>query len=149
MDKKEFLDWSFRTFVRVKPPLHLEDAAGEGGGREPDKDDDEEEEDGRSSGGADQLLQFHTVQERGSDGEQVARMELEIPLTAEPGLIHSNTSGFAKFYFNEVFDQGAGQDQVFDSVRDMIIDSFSGINSTILAYGQTGTGISIDRFVVV
>jgi hypothetical protein len=131
MDKNEGWDWSFRTFLRVKPPLHVE-----GDDLNSDPKDDEDGSRGENNG----LLQFHTAQEQGQGGEAVRRLELEIPLTAEPGLIHNNTTGFVPFCFNEIFEPDASQDQVFNSVRDMIGDAFTGINCTILAYGQTGTG---------
>ena len=144
MDKSEGLDWSFRTFLRVKPPLHLEDSSHVSPEFEPYPTDEEDRSGGGDNNG---LLQFHTAQEEGEGGEDVWRLELEIPLTAEPGLIHNNATGFVPFCFNEIFEPDSSQDQVFDSVKDMINDAFIGINCTILAYGQTGTGQSVCCFI--
>ena len=135
MEIPESWDWSFRTFLRVKPPLHMEALPGP----RPAETDDDDDGSGNEGGGG--LLQFHVAQDQDEDGELVRRIELEVPLSSEPGLIHNNTSGFVPFSFNDVFGPEARQEDIFASVRDMILDVFVGINCTVLAYGQTGTGM--------
>ncbi|KAL3896914.1 MAG: hypothetical protein SGCHY_003769 [Lobulomycetales sp.] len=46
-----------------------------------------------------------------------------------------------EFKFSKVFDQDAGQEEVFDTVAKGVCDSvLQGYNGTIFAYGQTGSG---------
>ncbi|KAL8439254.1 hypothetical protein Efla_005731 [Eimeria flavescens] len=46
-----------------------------------------------------------------------------------------------KFHFDGIFDQGATQEEVFQGVAVPVVDdALRGINGTIFAYGQTGTG---------
>ena len=46
-----------------------------------------------------------------------------------------------RFTFDEVFDLNTGQDEVFNvSAKPAVISVLEGYNSTIFAYGQTGTG---------
>lgn len=136
-------DWSFRTFLRVKPPLHTEALPEARLAFETDDDDDGSGAEGGDGG----LLQFHVAQDQDEEGEPVRRIELEVPLSSEPGLIHNNTSGFVPFCFNDVFGPDARQEDIFSSVRDMILDAFAGINCTVLAYGQTGTGTGDCRLI--
>jgi len=42
--------------------------------------------------------------------------------------------------FDRVFDRSAQQSEVYDSVAPLIDGAFEGYNTTIFAYGQTGTG---------
>lgn len=45
------------------------------------------------------------------------------------------------FHFDRVFDQGAGQGDVYDAVVSPLVGRFlAGYNATIMAYGQTGSG---------
>ena len=47
----------------------------------------------------------------------------------------------SRFTFDKVFDMESTQEQVFDSIGDVALNSLrQGFNSTILAYGQTGSG---------
>ncbi|KRX05557.1 P-loop containing nucleoside triphosphate hydrolase [Pseudocohnilembus persalinus] len=49
----------------------------------------------------------------------------------------------AKFTFNQVFDQNSQQQQVYQETTEKSVENlFQGYNSTIFAYGQTGTGKS-------
>lgn len=66
--------------------------------------------------------------------------EVQIPIGADPGLVHNNKSGYIGFTFNDIFDIDSTQEDIFNRIIDMIIDIFNGINSTIFAYGQTGSG---------
>ena len=133
MESEESWDWSFKTFLRVKPQLHTDSTISEA---YRERTDDEDGSGGEES----ELLQFHYAREEDVNGEAAQRIELEVPLSAEPGLIHNNPSGFIPFHFNEIFDPAAGQDAVFATVQDMLTDCFNGINCTVMAYGQTGTG---------
>lgn len=132
MESSGVWDWSFRTFLRVKPPPSLGDATSASAAFDTDGDDDDASSCSR--------LKFLVEEETGVAGEAAKRLELEVPLSAEPGLIHSHTTGFVPFYFNDVFGPHADQAEVFSAVRDMLVDAFLGINCTVLAYGQTGTG---------
>lgn len=129
LDRLGFQNWSFRTFLRIKPPLFQGTNISENSFN-------------------DNLLHFHVLDELEDEAPHAKRrgnkrLELEIPLTADPGLVHNHTSGYVPFDFNEVFGPESGQEAVFDEVAPMITDSFKGINCTILAYGQTGTGLGI------
>lgn len=54
--------------------------------------------------------------------------------------INNNISEF-KFKFNEIFDYETNQEEVFDKIGKGVIDqSLQGINGTIFAYGQSGSG---------
>ena len=75
-------------------------------------------------------------------GERRDLFSVEIPLDADPGLLHNNSySGILEFQFDKVFNVNASQEEVFSSVAKSKIDAvFDGVNSTIFAYGQTGSG---------
>lgn len=128
------INWSFRTFLRVKPPVHAHSPGDPVS--DPVSDPVGEGVDGSAQ------LNYEVSAAEDEEGCAVWRIELEVPLSAEPGLIHNNTTGFVPFCFNNVFGPTADQADVFNSVRDMIVDAFRGINCTVLAYGQTGTGES-------
>lgn len=42
--------------------------------------------------------------------------------------------------YDYVFNETAGQDDVFERVKPLLVDVLSGINSCIFAYGQTSSG---------
>uniref|UniRef100_A0A914PQJ8 Kinesin-like protein n=1 Tax=Panagrolaimus davidi TaxID=227884 RepID=A0A914PQJ8_9BILA len=45
------------------------------------------------------------------------------------------------FHFNNVFDENATQETIYDAIAQPIVDDFlGGINGTLFAYGQTGSG---------
>lgn len=68
-------------------------------------------------------------------------LELDIPLDAEPGLLHYNSEGTLKFEFDKVFNSNTSQDDIFEEIaKDKIRDALDGVNCTIFAYGQTGSG---------
>ena len=68
-------------------------------------------------------------------------MEIDIPLDADPGLLHSNESGKIQFEYDHIFDTNAAQEEIFDVVaKDKVVGALQGINCTIFAYGQTGSG---------
>lgn len=68
--------------------------------------------------------------------------ELQIPIDADPGLVHNNSlSGLLKFEFDRVFPENSTQEDLFNVVaKEKISAIFEGINCTIFAYGQTGSG---------
>uniref|UniRef100_A0A914QFB9 Kinesin motor domain-containing protein n=1 Tax=Panagrolaimus davidi TaxID=227884 RepID=A0A914QFB9_9BILA len=52
-----------------------------------------------------------------------------------------STNKEQRFHLNNVFDENATQEKVYDIVAQPIVDDFlGGINGTIFAYGQTGSG---------
>ena len=102
--------WNFSTFLRIKPQL---------GDKAPES------------------LACHIIAADDGKGKNV---EIEIPPTADPGLVHNNVSGFIPFSFTDVFDTDATQESIFKAVEGMVSDCVQGINSTVLAYGQTGSG---------
>jgi len=66
---------------------------------------------------------------------------MEIPVDADPGIVHNNLSGKITFEFDGIFCQEASQDEIYETVvKSKVLDSINGINSTIFAYGQTGSG---------
>jgi hypothetical protein len=48
--------------------------------------------------------------------------------------------GMRTFNFDRVLPPSAGQQQLFDSMTDMVDGFLEGYNSTLFAYGQTGSG---------
>jgi kinesin family protein 6/9 len=74
------------------------------------------------------------------DNKNFKVLSLSIPEGSNPSLIHCNPTGVIPFTFNDVFDSNATQEDIFVRVQQLILDIFSGMNSTILAYGQTGAG---------
>ena len=64
------------------------------------------------------------------------------PKNGETILTNPNNQREVKtFYFDNVYDYRAKQEDIFDSTAKPILESvFKGYNGTIFAYGQTGTG---------
>lgn len=60
----------------------------------------------------------------------------------DSGKGYVNNSDFHHdYYFTNVFNQSAKQEDVFETVaRDVIDNCLDGYNGTIFAYGQTGSG---------
>ena len=84
------------------------------------------------------LIGVDVVTER---GESRTILEIDIPLDADPGLLHSNESGKMQFEYDHIFDTNIPQDEIFNVVaKDKVTDALQGINCTIFAYGQTGSG---------
>jgi hypothetical protein len=48
--------------------------------------------------------------------------------------------GMRTFNFDRVLPPSAGQEELFDSMTDMVDGFLEGYNSTVFAYGQTGSG---------
>lgn len=60
---------------------------------------------------------------------------------------NSPIDGLAVYTFNRVYDSSASQHDVFaNSVKPCVDSILQGINSTIFAYGQTGTGKTYTMF---
>ncbi|KAL8446981.1 hypothetical protein Emed_004738 [Eimeria media] len=77
---------------------------------------------------------WHTVA-----GKNARTLVTTIPREAGSGT--QNARSEYKFHFDEIFDQDATQEEVFQSVALPVVDDvLRGINGTIFAYGQTGTG---------
>lgn len=76
------------------------------------------------------------------DGTKRSAVEIEIPLDADPGLVHNNSaSGNFRFEYDHIFPPQITQDEVFQIVaKEKVLDALDGINCTIFAYGQTGSG---------
>lgn len=51
-----------------------------------------------------------------------------------------NGKGTLQYTFDAVFGEGSSQDDVYEYVAPLVTGVCSGINTTIFAYGQTGTG---------
>jgi Kinesin motor domain len=55
-----------------------------------------------------------------------------------------------QYTFDEVFDMGTNQVQVYESrVAPLIGSCLDGYNATILAYGQTGSGVGYESIILV
>ena len=48
----------------------------------------------------------------------------------------NNTKLDSKFKFDKVFDFDAGQEEIFDTINDVVTGALDGYNGTIFAYGQ-------------
>jgi len=79
---------------------------------------------------------------KGADNTSRSIIELDIPLDADPGLVHNNSAtGTLKYEFDNVFDASATQEEVFQTIaREKVLDALEGVNCTVFAYGQTGSG---------
>lgn len=77
-----------------------------------------------------------------ADGSSRAIVDMDIPLDADPGIVHNNSAtGTLKYEFDNVFPPTATQEDVFQTVaHDKVLNALDGINCTIFAYGQTGSG---------
>jgi hypothetical protein len=65
---------------------------------------------------------------------------MKVPNDSNTSFVSEN--GYVSFEFNKVFDGNTDQGMIFDAVaKSKVHDLLEGINSTIFAYGQTGTGI--------
>jgi kinesin family protein 6/9 len=63
-----------------------------------------------------------------------------IKLNKAEDLINNNRKEF-NYKFNEIFHYKANQEEIFDKVGKGVVDqALKGINGTIFAYGQSGSG---------
>lgn len=108
--------WSFQTFARIRPPLKS------------------------YSESINYTVTDSIIPQKRNAAKHFKTIHLEIPEGADPGLVHSNTSGSIPFTFNDIFPEDTTQEELFSHFYSMILDTFRGISSTILAYGQTGSG---------
>ncbi len=70
-------------------------------------------------------------------------LHVQVPDSADQGLLLNHTSGKLSFEYDKVFEVDATNQLVFnDVVNDKVLDAFNGISSTVFAYGQTGSGKS-------
>ncbi|XP_044230917.1 kinesin-like protein KIF6 [Thunnus albacares] len=69
-----------------------------------------------------------------------ACLEFVVPRDLADGFINNKRECY-KFRFQNVFDQAAKQEDIFETVAKPVADSvLAGYNGTIFAYGQTGSG---------
>lgn len=47
--------------------------------------------------------------------------------------------------YDQVFDEKSSQADVYSFVKPALSDLVHGVNTTVFAYGQTGTGISVSK----
>ncbi|KAG7466056.1 hypothetical protein MATL_G00160760 [Megalops atlanticus] len=76
------------------------------------------------------------------DDEEKAGSTLEfvVPRDLADGFVNNKKESY-RFRFQKVFDQGAKQDDIFETIAKPVADSvLAGYNGTIFAYGQTGSG---------
>ncbi|XP_060710496.1 kinesin-like protein KIF6 [Hemiscyllium ocellatum] len=67
-------------------------------------------------------------------------LEFVIPHDAADGFINNKRESF-KFKFQQIFDQGAKQEEIFENIAKPVAENvLAGYNGTIFAYGQTGSG---------
>ncbi|XP_067841264.1 kinesin-like protein KIF6 isoform X3 [Heptranchias perlo] len=67
-------------------------------------------------------------------------LEYIVPHDAADGFINNKRESY-KFKFQRIFDQGAKQEDVFESIAKPVAENvLAGYNGTIFAYGQTGSG---------
>jgi hypothetical protein len=79
----------------------------------------------------------------GDGDDRPAVIELEVPDDADPAFasLHDDTYGVLRYEFQRIFDVDASQATVFDAAaKDKVLGAFDGVNSTIFAYGPTGSG---------
>lgn len=80
-------------------------------------------------------------------GAKRSIFDLNIPLDADPGLVHNNDSGKLRYEYDGVFDANRSNEDIFEEVaKDKVLDAMDGMNSTIFAYGQTGSGKTYTMF---
>ncbi|NWW87683.1 KIF6 protein, partial [Rhynochetos jubatus] len=74
------------------------------------------------------------------DEKSLSSLEIIVPRDLADGFVNNKRESY-KFRFQKIFDQGAKQDVVFDSIAKPVAECvLSGYNGTIFAYGQTGSG---------
>ncbi|XP_072103631.1 kinesin-like protein KIF6 isoform X4 [Mobula birostris] len=67
-------------------------------------------------------------------------LEFVVPHDAADGFINNKRESY-KFKFQQIFDQGAKQEEIFENIAKPVAESvLAGYNGTIFAYGQTGSG---------
>ncbi|XP_067883904.1 kinesin-like protein KIF6 isoform X3 [Heterodontus francisci] len=67
-------------------------------------------------------------------------LEFVVPHDAADGFINNKRENY-KFKFQQIFDQGAKQEDIFESIAKPVAENIlAGYNGTIFAYGQTGSG---------
>ncbi|XP_069743859.1 kinesin-like protein KIF6 isoform X5 [Narcine bancroftii] len=67
-------------------------------------------------------------------------LEFVVPHDAADGFINNKQESY-KFKFQQIFDQGVKQEEIFENIAKPVADNvLAGYNGTIFAYGQTGSG---------
>ncbi|XP_078254896.1 kinesin-like protein KIF6 isoform X2 [Rhinoraja longicauda] len=67
-------------------------------------------------------------------------LEFVVPHDAADGFINNKRESY-KFKFQQIFDQGAKQEEIFENIAQPVAENvLAGYNGTIFAYGQTGSG---------
>ncbi|NXC45340.1 KIF6 protein, partial [Penelope pileata] len=75
-----------------------------------------------------------------NDEKSVSSLEIIVPRDLADGFVNNKRESY-KFKFQQIFDQEAKQDVVFDSIAKPVAEcALAGYNGTIFAYGQTGSG---------
>lgn len=70
------------------------------------------------------------------------------PKSAEAGVINNSLENF-NFTFNGIFDHQVDQEEVFERcAKKCVLSAMEGYNSTIFAYGQSGSGKWLFRIVI-
>jgi kinesin family protein 6/9 len=73
-----------------------------------------------------------------NDEKEISFQNIKLNKTED--LINNNQTEF-NFKFNEIFDFNTKQEEVFEKIGKGVIDQcLEGINGTIFAYGQSGSG---------
>ena len=79
----------------------------------------------------------------GNQSGKRAVLHVQVPESADQGLLLNHATGKLSFEYDKVFDVDATNQLIFNEVvADKVLDAFNGISSTIFAYGQTGSGKS-------
>ena len=80
------------------------------------------------------------------DVERRSGQDVDITSFPAPGTVKVRQDDLAseeeafEFEFDQVFDQAASQEQVFEDVQPLVVSAIDGYNVCIFAYGQTGSG---------
>ncbi|XP_059838776.1 kinesin-like protein KIF6 isoform X2 [Hypanus sabinus] len=74
------------------------------------------------------------------DDNGISVLEFVVPHDAADGFINNKRESY-KFKFQQIFDQGAKQEEIFENIAKPVAENvLAGYNGTIFAYGQTGSG---------
>jgi kinesin family protein 6/9 len=101
--------------------------------------------DGTTSDYLEYSQEEHELNDRGKTKRST--IELAVPPDANPGIVHTNSSGFIRYEFGHIFGEDTNQEEVFNSVCKQKVHSLlEGVNGTVFAYGQTGSGKTYSIF---
>ncbi|XP_060788816.1 kinesin-like protein KIF6 [Neoarius graeffei] len=81
-----------------------------------------------------------TVYSVDNEEQSGSSLEFVIPRDLADGFINNKREGY-RFRFQQVFDQTAKQEEIFEAIAKPVADTvLAGYNGTIFAYGQTSSG---------